>query len=72
MAAKWELNQEKYGDWNVHCDQCGAVLEDEDLKNHYWRHCYHCGEFMINWTTIDGEAEKEWFGTGETEEEEVE
>lgn len=43
---KWIKNIERFGDSAYHCDQCGAVLEKDDLewRNNYY--CYHCGAKM--------------------------
>lgn len=67
--SKWVLDQHRFGDWNVHCEKCGAILEDGEVKSHNWYYCYHCGSAMENWATMADEAETEWFGAEESEEE---
>ena len=45
---KWK--RRKYQDcWE--CSECHAVLEDDDIKNHNFYYCYHCGANMM---TLDG------------------
>ena len=43
---KWIKDIERFGDTAYHCDQCGAVLEKDNLewRNNYY--CYHCGAKM--------------------------
>jgi len=43
---KWIKDIERFGDNAYHCNQCGAVLEEDDLewRNNYY--CYHCGAKM--------------------------
>lgn len=45
-VGKWIKDIEIFGDSAYHCDQCGAVLEKDDLewRNNYY--CYHCGAKM--------------------------
>ena len=33
------------------CSECKAVLEEDDIKNHNFYYCYHCGADM---RTVDG------------------
>lgn len=42
-----------YGDGNVHCTNCKAIIEkDEPDRNYYF--CYHCGRKMKNGTNPFG------------------
>ena len=43
---KW-LKDDDYDDtW--YCSNCKAVLEAEDVYNHNYYYCYHCGKKMQN------------------------
>ena len=42
----WERNPERWGDNELRCSYCGAVLEDEVRKYIYACYCYHCGVKM--------------------------
>jgi len=46
QKGRWIKDVERFGDNVYHCDQCGAVLEKDDLewRNNYY--CYHCGAKM--------------------------
>ena len=46
QKGKWIKDQKRFGDDAYHCDQCGAVLEKDDIewRNNYY--CYHCGSCM--------------------------
>ena len=44
----WVRDEKRFGDNNVRCSGCGAILEGDELKwrNNYY--CYHCGAEMQN------------------------
>lgn len=42
---KW---QRRKGSDCWECSQCHAVLENDDLRRHYFYFCYHCGANMMN------------------------
>ena len=44
-TSSWE---DTYGDGNLHCSHCGAILEPDELNRHNWYYCYHCGNKMSN------------------------
>ena len=58
----WIVDEKRFGDLNVHCANCGAVLEDEEVRTRNNYFCYHCGYAMDNVFTIWDEANKIWFG----------
>lgn len=45
-TGKWIEDMKRFGDDAYHCDQCGAILEEDALnwRNNYF--CYHCGADM--------------------------
>ena len=45
-TGRWERNEQRWGDNEWRCNQCGAVLEGDEYKwrNNYF--CYHCGAKM--------------------------
>lgn len=43
MPIKWIIDEEYYGDRAIRCSGCGAVIEADEWKSHYWLYCYHCG-----------------------------
>lgn len=45
MHAKW---QDTYNDGDMHCTNCGAIVEKDEQLNHNWYYCYHCGAKMEN------------------------
>lgn len=40
---RWE---DRYGNGDWHCSNCGAIVEKDEQLNHNWYFCYHCGEGM--------------------------
>lgn len=65
MPIKWVIDEEYFGDKDIHCSGCGAVIHADEWASHDWLYCYSCG----------GEAEKpqepkavkEWDMFSETE-----
>lgn len=45
VKAKW---QDTYNDGDMHCTNCGAIVEKDEQINHNWYYCYHCGAKMEN------------------------
>lgn len=44
-TASW---QDTLRNGDLHCTNCGAIIEKEEINNHNWYYCYHCGYKMIN------------------------
>lgn len=44
-TASWK---DIYGDGDLHCSHCGAIIEKDELNRHNWYYCYHCGSKMSN------------------------
>ena len=45
-VGRWERDFKRWGDNELRCSYCGAVLEDEVRKYIYAFYCYHCGANM--------------------------
>ena len=43
--AEWK---DRFNDGDWHCSNCGAIIEKDEQKRHYWVYCYHCGRRMKN------------------------
>ena len=44
--SRWVIDSKRFGDNDVHCEKCGAIVdEDSWLWNNYY-FCYHCGANM--------------------------
>lgn len=37
---------DKYGNGDLYCSECGAVMERDEHVNHNLYYCYHCGARM--------------------------
>lgn len=46
--AQWIVDPLKYGDDDIHCSFCGAIIERNEWLNHRFYYCYHCGTKMKN------------------------
>lgn len=53
--------RDTFGDGDLHCGHCGAIIEKDELLRHNWYYCYHCGSKMTNpyggKTAYGGESE---------------
>lgn len=45
-TSEWIVDEKKYGEDNLHCKKCGAIVEKDEEARHFWAHCYNCGRKM--------------------------
>lgn len=43
MPIKWVIDEEYFGDKDIHCSGCGAVIHADEWASHDWLYCYNCG-----------------------------
>lgn len=45
---RWIVNEQLFGDSDIHCSECGAKINKSDWTKHMYIYCYHCGKEAIN------------------------
>lgn len=41
---RWIVDENRFEDDNIHCSECGAMIEKESWTKHMFIYCYHCGK----------------------------